>query len=286
MSLVEPVDFRIQELAAGFSLGDVTEAELHEIKSYDPKIFQVMVERSEEAAARTFLTFQGTVPVEPMPVELLSRLRKMAGGFFIDTATIPNVVKVSTVAPSTVAQSTVAQSAVSTSTVATSWMGLREMTAWLSVAASIALLLSVWLPSRTDQIASLQQQRDKLIASASDIVRSKWESTAPDQKQGIELGEVVWSSAAQQGFMTIRGLPINDATKEQYQLWIIDPSRDEKPVDGGVFDIASVGESIVGIQAKLRVDRPTVFAITVEKPGGVVVSDQKRLPLLAKIAVN
>ncbi len=286
MSLVEPVDFRIQELAAGFSLGDVTEAELHEIKSYDPKIFQVMVERSEEAAARTFLTFQGTVPVEPMPVELLSRLRKMAGGFFIDTATIPNVVKVSTIAPSTVAQSTVAQSAVSTSTVAPSWMGLREMTAWLSVAASIALLLSVWLPSRTDQIASLQQQRDKLIASASDIVRSKWESTALEQKQGKELGEVIWSSAAQQGFMTIRGLPINDATKEQYQLWIIDPSRDEKPVDGGVFDIASDVESIVPIQAKLRVDKPTVFAITVEKPGGVVVSDQKRMPLLAKIAVN
>ena len=48
--------------------------------------------------------------------------------------------------------------------------------------------------------------------------------------------------------MTIRSLPINDATKVQYQLWIIDPSRDEKPVDGGVFDIASVGESIVAIQ--------------------------------------
>ena len=67
---------------------------------------------------------------------------------------------------------------------------------------------------------------------------------------------------------------------------IIDPSRDEKPVDGGVFDIASFGESIVAIQAKLRVNKPTVFAITVEKPGGVVVSDQTRLPLLAKSAVN
>lgn len=86
--------------------------------------------------------------------------------------------------------------------------------------------------------------------------------------------------------MSIRGLPINDASKEQYQLWIIDPSRDDKPVDGGVFDITSDGESIVAIQAKLRVDKPTVFAITVEKPGGVVVSDQKRLPLLAKIAAN
>ena len=54
MSLVEPVDFRIQELAAGFLLGDVVEAELHEIKSYDQKIFQIMVERFDEAAACTF----------------------------------------------------------------------------------------------------------------------------------------------------------------------------------------------------------------------------------------
>jgi len=66
-------------------------------------------------------------------------------------------------------------------------------------------------------------------------------------------------------------------------LWIIDPSRDEKPIDGGVFDITSDIESIVPINAKLAVGQPTVFAITVEKPGGVVVSDQKRLPLIAKV---
>ncbi len=280
MSMVEPVDFRMQELAAGFSLGDVIESELHEIKSYDQKIFQAMVERFEEAAARTFLTFQGTVPAEPMPAELSSRLKKMAQGF-TEEAVTPNATTMSPIAPSTLVPSSIA-----VSTTAPFSMGFREIAAWLCVAASIALVLSVWLPSTPKLTASLQQKRDELIASASDIVRSKWESTAPDQKQGGELGEVVWSSAAQQGFMTIRSLPINDATKEQYQLWIIDPSRDEKPVDGGVFDIASVGESIVPIQAKLRVDKPTVFAITVEKPGGVVVSDQKRLPLLAKIAVN
>ena len=237
MSLSEPNDLRIQELAAGFSLGDVVEAELHEIKSYDQKMFQAMVERFEEAAARTFLTFQGTVPAEPMTAELSSRLKRMARGF-MEEAAIPNATKMSTTASSSIQPLTIAPST----------MGLREIAAWLCVAASIALVLSVWLPSETDPIASLQQKRDKLIASASDIVRSKWESTAPDQKQDVQLGEVVWSSAAQQGFMTILGLPINDATKEQYQLWIIDPSRDEKPVDGGVFDIASVGESIVAIQ--------------------------------------
>ena len=265
MSSAEPVDYRIQELAAGYSLGDLTDAEGHEIQSYDRKIFQAMVERFDEASTRTFLTFQNTVPSEPMPAELSSRLQKMATGFFAEEPA-SLVASATTVAPST--------------------MGLREISAWLCMAASIALALCVWLPDNRGLIVSLPEQRAKLIASAPDILRSKWESTAPETKQGTEFGEVVWSTASQQGFMTIRGLPANDVSKEQYQLWIIDPSRDDKPVDGGVFDITSDGESIVAIQAKLRVEKPTVFAITVEKPGGVVVSDQKRLPLLAKIAAN
>ena len=265
MSSMESNDYRIQELAAGYSLGDLTDPEWHEIQSYDRKIFQAMVERFEDASARTFLTIQNTVPNESMPEELSSRLQKMATGFFAESTT-PVAGKVTTVAPSA--------------------MGLREISAWLCMAASIALVLCVWLPGKRDQVGSLQEQRATLIASARDILRSNWESTAPETKQGSEFGEVVWSTSAQQGFMSICGLPINDASKEQYQLWIIDPSRDDKPVDGGVFNITNDGESIVAIQAKLRVDKPTVFAITVEKPGGVVVSDQKRLPLLAKIAAN
>ena len=265
MSSVEPLDFRMQELVAGFSLGDLTEAEWSEMKSYDQATFQAMVERTDEAAAKAFLTFQGAMPSEPMPAKLSSRLKRMASGYFAQAAH-PDSSKVTTIASSS--------------------MGLREITAWLCMAASIALALSVWLPGKRDRNVSLQQKRDSLIASAPDIVRSKWESTAPDQKPDVELGEVAWSTASQQGFMTIRGLSVNDATKQQYQLWIVDPSRDDKPVDGGVFDITSAGESIIPICAKLRVDKPTVFAITVEKPGGVVVSDQKRLPLLAKIAIQ
>ena len=264
------IDMRIQELAAGFSLGDLSEAEMHEIKSYDPKILLDMIERSEDAAARTFLTFQNTMPTEAMPADLSERLKKMASGFILDAekSAVTNPIPVVTASPSNVTSPRV---------------NLREMTAWLCMAASIAFALCVWLPSRRVETASLQAQRDKFVSSAADMVRTKWELPAPDPTKGTDLGEVVWSTEAQQGFMTFRGLPANDPTKEQYQLWIIDPSRDEKPVDGGVFDIASAGESIVPIRAKLRVDKPTVFAITVEKPGGVVVSDQKRLPLLAKL---
>ena len=99
------------------------------------------------------------------------------------------------------------------------------------------------------------------------------------------MGEVAWSDDLQQGYMTFTGLKPNDPTKEQYQLWIFDKNRDEKyPVDGGVFDVdQETGETIVMIDQKIKVDTATLFAITVEKPGGVVVSSRERLPLIAPV---
>ena len=79
-------------------------------------------------------------------------------------------------------------------------------------------------------------------------------------------------------------LPVNDPSRRQYQLWIFDKSRSaEKPVDGGVFDVSSTGELIVPIDAKLAVTEAFLFAITAEKPGGVVVSDREDLLLLAQV---
>ena len=87
-------------------------------------------------------------------------------------------------------------------------------------------------------------------------------------------GDVVWSNRRQSGFMRLAGLPANRRSAEQYQLWIVDPSRDEHPIDGGVFDVpAGVDEIVVPIDAKLPVDAPKVFALTLEQVGGVVVSD-------------
>ena len=58
--------------------------------------------------------------------------------------------------------------------------------------------------------------------------------------------------------------------------------RDANPIDGGVFDVpAGVGEHVVRIEAKLQVLRPQAFAITLEKPGGVVVSDGPLLVVAA-----
>lgn len=101
----------------------------------------------------------------------------------------------------------------------------------------------------------------------------------PSKLSGSPAGDVVWSDARQRGYLRLRGLPVNDRTKRQYQLWIFDRERsDKKPVDGGVFDIASAtSEVLVPIDAKLRVFDAFAFAITVERPGGVAVSDRDHI---------
>ena len=98
-------------------------------------------------------------------------------------------------------------------------------------------------------------------------------------------GDVVWGDEQQAGFMKLSGLPKNDPGVSQYQLWIVDPERDSAPVDGGVFDIpADGGFTIVPIDAALDVTKPVAFVITVEKPGGVVVSKQETVAAVAQQA--
>jgi hypothetical protein len=156
--------------------------------------------------------------------------------------------------------------------------------AWLAAAAALALaVVGWWQVSRLSSgngPQSLNTQLATFTQKAPDAVHCTWNGKEP----GFESvkGEVIWSDALQRGFMLLSGLPANDPSRKQYQLWIVDPSRDKHPVDGGVFDIAAVlgpqeraptGEIIVPIVCKLRVQSPAAFALTVEKPGGVVVSE-------------
>ncbi|MDX1964839.1 MAG: anti-sigma factor [Pirellulales bacterium] len=173
----------------------------------------------------------------------------------------------------------------------------REMGAWLVAAASIFLAFVTLLNRASDRSRDIvvvppppnaAVQREEMLARAgqenAQIIRRDWTATMDPAALGAS-GDVVWDNAAQRGYMRFRGLPVNDPRQEQYQLWIFDTAQNEKyPIDGGVFDIErGTGDIIIPIQAKLAVQQPTLFAITVEKPGGVVVSDRSRLPLLAKV---
>ena len=119
----------------------------------------------------------------------------------------------------------------------------------------------------------LAQEREKLLKD-----RSAKTSAAEDAKAGSSAN-VVWSTAKQEGYLEVRGLKPNDPAKEQYQLWIVDPTR-KQPVDGGVFDVKADGTALVRVRVPIVVKDALAFAVTKETAGGVVVSDGPMLLVL------
>ncbi len=108
----------------------------------------------------------------------------------------------------------------------------------------------------------------------------------PDELQVVSLGDafdgaeaqVAWDAATQRGVLRVRNLPANDAAESQYQLWILDAARPAEDgrnrVDGGVFDAPDAdGWQEIVFEAKLPVLDCSGFALTLEPPGGSVVSE-------------
>jgi len=168
---------------------------------------------------------------------------------------------------------------------------------WYAAAASLLMAVTAWWPRLADQPADVvsgptplppvAEQRAALLASGETLVRKDWTATEDAAAAGL-TGDVVWDPGTQTGYMRFTNLAPNDVTQQQYQLWIFDGTRDDRyPVDGGVFDIpAGATEVIVPIRARLPVRNAALFAVTVEPPGGVVVSSRERIVALAQVATS
>ena len=171
------------------------------------------------------------------------------------------------------------------------WMG------WIAAAACLTYAIFATTPS-SGPVAGVGPNLVARVQDAADVIQANWAGLAaigaPNHAldQGV-TGEVVWSDDLDEGFMRISGIEANDPDEYQYQLWIFDADRrtgdlpqfraeglpellTQRPVDGGVFDVTvnDQGEVIVPIDAKLPVGEAQIFAVTKEKPGGVVVSDR------------
>ncbi len=175
------------------------------------------------------------------------------------------------------------------------WMG------WLAAAACLAVAGSVWMsrpaagpsgPGLTvGSGASTGRSGSIIIESVlarADTLQIDWKPLPDATCQEKCAGRVIWNNELQQGWMVFKGLAANDPAQFQYQLWIFDKNQ-KHPIDGGVFDIAqarlnAAGEVEVPIRAAIKVSDPQAFAVTVEKPGGVVVSDQTRIAVLAPVS--
>lgn len=165
---------------------------------------------------------------------------------------------------------------------------------WYAAAACLVLAVLAWWPRLVPQ--QLDSDAGRLRSATTDAARDReamrvggaaivreWSATQEPAAHGA-TGDVVWDGAHQRGYMRIRGLKANDPRHSQYQLWIFDRARgDQYPVDGGVFDMpADREEVLIPIDARLPVTDPALFAVTIEQPGGVVVSSREHIVLLAR----
>lgn len=213
---------------------------------------------AELAAAAADLAFIQEAGVEPMPADLARKLIDLGEREMADRRADPAPKPIAIDPP------------------AASWTQRTGTIGWSAAAAALILAVGLYLAGQP-QVADPTNAvaRRQLLTEAADTITVEWAVKTDDFAD--VTGDVVWSDSRQAGYMRLKGMPVNDPSQSQYQLWIVDPDRDERPVDGGVFDVTradmnEAGEVIIPIDAKLAIDKPAAFAITVEKPGGVVKS--------------
>lgn len=292
MSAAFPDDERLQELLAIQAVEGLDEEEREELTQFTTRYPDVDPDELERVAAALALS---GLQLEPMPRELRARVEADAASWFgaQDPRPTAEVVEFRARPPA-----------------ATAWGG------WLAAAAAVVLAVVGWLQvDRMDQeraefaarqgtlesaVAQLQRaaaEKDAAIEALREPAAQEllaalqgrpgtrevpWTATEDPAATGAG-GAVVWNGEAQAGVMRFRGLAPNDPAEWQYQLWIFDAARDDRfPVDGGVFDVGPDGEVLVPIRASLPVGEAVLFAITVERPGGVVVSSRERIALVAQ----
>lgn len=152
---------------------------------------------------------------------------------------------------------------------------------WYAAVAAIAVAIAAWWPSTSRSPvtpdASPALFRQVLLGSPSTTLLECACTKDPLCRREGSCGDIVWNAGRGEGYLRVSGIAPNDPSEFQYQLWIVDSTRDSRyPVDGGVFDVpAGSDEVIVPIRATLPVGDAAVFAVSVERPGGVVVSDRR-----------
>jgi hypothetical protein len=280
------VDLLVKQVTEGLS-----QAEERALDVLDSADAAMQLRAFEHAAAA--VTLAALAAPEALPAALRARLEREANTLTAPALTAPAV------SPGVVAfdrakgapQATVGRPASGSS------LG------WLAAAACLVLAVFGWLrhpPEVAAPVAEVHVEpppvqvapppaeptpsaaRAALLARA-DSVKITLGATKDPAAQGV-TADVVWDPVTHTGFAHFAGLKSNDPHVLQYQLWIFDATRDKRyPVDGGVFDVpADSPDVVIPIRATLPIRQVAAFAVTVEKPGGVVVSDLSHVVALGK----
>jgi anti-sigma-K factor RskA len=287
------VDLLIKQVTEGLS-----PAEQRALDVMDSELASAYLRDLERAAAA--VTLAGSLGEEPLPAALSARIAQQAAERFAaaeNFAAASNVADLSEVRTAATEKARVQQSlAPSPAPTRTTRFGAYG---WLAAAACLVLAIFGWersppplppvavvaplpvaVPPPPPAAPTAAEERAALLAKT-DSLKIPLGATKDPAAAGV-TGDVVWDPATQRGFLHFAGLAPNDPATHQYQIWIFDAGRDKRyPVDGGVFDVpANAAEVVIPIRASLMVRKPAAFAVTVEKPGGVVVSGREHVVAL------
>jgi len=290
------VDLLIKQVTEGLS-----PAEQRALDVLDTEVASEYSRYLERAAAAVVLA--GSSTQQPLPAALAERVAQQAAAHFASPSKIGNLEAARAAAVDAARTSAQSASAASAASAARPMPRTNRYGAygWLAAAAFLVLAIFAWQRSPPPPVVPVAQQtpppviappaekpapptpaeeRAALLAK-SDSLKIPLTATKDPAAAGV-TGDVAWDPATQRGFLHFTGLAANDPAVHQYQIWIFDAGRDKRyPVDGGVFDVpANTAEVVVPIRAELMVRKPAAFAVTVEKPGGVVVSGREHVVAL------
>lgn len=274
---------KMLELLSDNAVFGLTETELAELAELEKNFPELNDESFELAAASVGMLNLDTS--EPMPAHLRTKIASDAEKYFASRNAETAVSE-----PKTETEEFQKTFAFEPKRSIWQWLG------WaVAAAACVVLAVNIYTtridkndiaittptPTASPQIKlTATQEREQLLASVKDVVQSNWGDFDPKNPKNVQ-GDVVWSNSAQKGFVRFRNLPVNDKTKQTYQVWIFDKTQ-KNPVSGGTFDVNENGEVVVPIDSALKIQEPIMVGITAEKPGGVMVSDLKEVMAVAK----
>ena len=133
------------------------------------------------------------------------------------------------------------------------------------------------------EVLAVNRQKLLDVPNTVQIAWAPFDVEGGPAEQRSVTGDVVWNDELEEGYLRFVGLEPNDPNVEQYQVWVVDRRGMEQKVSGGVFDVNARGEIIVPIDPSLDVSRVSLFAITIEEPGGTVVPDLRRRVVYAPV---
>jgi Anti-sigma-K factor rskA len=272
-------DLLIKQVTEGLS-----SAEQRALDVLDSAVASAHLRDFERAAAA--ITLAAGAHPEPLPADLAERLARQAENHLAEVAGAGGA-EMPAVPAAARPAARVPERAASRSGVY----------GWFAAAACLMLALFAWnrssppvqvateplkvLPPPVKPAAPTPAEERAALLARAESMKITLGATKDPAAAGVS-GDVVWDPVTQHGFLHFVGLAANDPGLRQYQLWIFDGGRDQRyPVDGGVFDIpADATEAVIPIHAALPVLSAKAFAVTIEKPGGVVVSGREHVVVL------